>query len=149
EYPGYGAVVAREKGYQNGMPPYAILGGMPNNHGGGGYMGTVYNPFSIGGDPNNADFSVEDVSPPAGVDVLRLDRRRILRTALDNWQRGKESSKASQTMDEFYARAYSLITSPIAKKAFNLKEEPDKTRDLYGRNTFGQSCLLARRLVEA
>lgn len=150
EYPGYGAVVAREKGFQNNMPPYAMFGGMPNMHGGGGYMGATYNPFIINGDANNANFSVQDVAPPNGVDFARLDRRRKMRQALDDWQRNKEtSSKASQTMDEFYQRAFSLVTSPDAKKAFNLKEEPNKLRDEYGRNTFGQSCLLARRMVEA
>jgi uncharacterized protein (DUF1501 family) len=74
----------------------------------------------------------------------------MLRGALDDWQRDKETaSKATETMDAFYTRAYDLVTSPIAKKAFNLKEEPDKLRDEYGRTTFGQSCLLARRLVES
>jgi hypothetical protein len=150
EYPGYGSVLAREKGFQNDMPPYILMGGLPFNHGYGGYMGAVYNPFQINGDPNDRNFSVQDVAAPNGVDVLRLDRRRMLRAALDDWQRDKETaSKAAQTMDEFYARAYSLITSPVAKKAFNLKEEPDKLRDEYGRHNFGQSCLLARRLVEA
>lgn len=150
EFPGYGSVLGREKGFQNAMPPYVMFGNMPNMHGGGGYMGAVYNPFIINGDPNNKDFSVQDVSPPGGVDVLRMDRRHLLRESLDNWQKSKETaSKASQTMDEFYTRAYDLVTSPIAKKAFNLKEEPDKVRDEYGRTYFGQSCLLARRLVEA
>ena len=150
EYPGYGSVIAREKGFQNGMPPYVMFGGMPNNHGGGGYMGAVYNPFIINGDPNNKYFSVEDVRPPNGIDVLRLDRRRMLRGALDDWQRDKETaSKAAETMDAFYDRAFDLVTSPIAKKAFDLKDEPDKLRDEYGRTSFGQSCLLARRLVES
>lgn len=113
-------------------------------------MGAVYNPFIINGDANSPTFSVQDVAPPNGVDFARLDRRRMMRQALDDWQRDKEtSSKASQTMDEFYHRAFSLVTSPDAKKAFNLKEEPAKLRDEYGRNTFGQSCLLARRMVEA
>ncbi|HEV2473775.1 MAG TPA: DUF1501 domain-containing protein [Chthonomonadales bacterium] len=150
EYPGYGAVIAREKGFRNGMPPYALMGGLPFTHGGGGYMGSVYNPFLINGDPNNGNFSVEDLSPPGGVDNIRMDRRHMLSEALDDWQRNKETaSPATRAMDEFSARAYALVTSPIAKKAFNLKEEPDKLRDQYGRNYFGQSCLLARRLVEA
>ncbi|HLJ56656.1 MAG TPA: DUF1501 domain-containing protein [Chthonomonadaceae bacterium] len=150
ECPGYGSVIAREKGFQNAMPPYTMFGPMPNMHGGGGYMGAVYNPFVINGDPNNAGFSVQDVAPPPGVDSLRMDRRHLLRDALDDWQRNRETaSKSAQTMDEFYQRAYTLVTSPIAKKAFDLKSEPAKVRDAYGRHTFGQSCLLARRLVEA
>jgi hypothetical protein len=127
-----------------------MMHGLPFNHGYGGYMGAIYNPFLINGDPNDQNFSVRDVAPPNGVDVVRLERRQLLRDALDNWQRGKESApKATQTMDEFYHRAYSLVTSPEAKKAFNLKEEKDEVRAEYGRNHFGQSCLLARRLVEA
>jgi uncharacterized protein (DUF1501 family) len=150
ECPGYGSVIAREKGFQNAMPPYTMFGGMPNMHGGGGYMGAVYNPFIINGDPNSAGFSVQDVAPPPGVDTIRMDRRHLLRDSLDQWQHDKETaSKSAQTMDEFYQRAYSLVTSPVAKKAFNLKDEPDKVRDEYGRHSFGQSCLLARRLVEA
>jgi uncharacterized protein (DUF1501 family) len=150
EYPAYGAVLAREKGFYGAMPPYALLGGYPFNHGSGGYMGAIYNPFLIDGDPNNPHFSVQDVSAPNGVDIVRLDRRRRLREALDNWQKNKDTAhKSAQTLDEFYARAYDLVTSPEAKKAFNLKDEPDKIRDAYGRNYFGQSCLLARRLVEA
>lgn len=150
EYPAYGSVLAREKGYQHDLPPYVMMNGLPFNHGHGGYMGAIYNPFLLNGDPNDPNFSVRDVAPPGGVDVIRLDRRRMLRDALDDWQRDKERApKAAQTMDEFYQRAYSLVTSPEAKKAFHLKEEPDKVREEYGRTHFGQSCLLARRLVEA
>jgi hypothetical protein len=150
EYPGYGAVVAREKGYQNAMPPFVSFGGLQFNHGGGGYMGDQYNPFIINGDPNNPGFTVNDITPPGGIDQARMERRQLLRTALDDWQRNTETAApAALTMDEFYQRAYALVTSPAAKKAFNLHEEPDKLRDAYGRNYFGQSCLLARRLVEA
>lgn len=149
-YPGMGSVVAREKGFQNNIPPSVMFGGLPSGYGGGGYMGAVYNPFIINGDPNNPNFSVQDVSPPSGIDTLRMGRRRLLRDRLDQWQRDTETaSKAAQTMDTFYERAYSLVTSPVAKKAFRLQEEPDRVRDAYGRHNFGQSCLLARRMVEA
>lgn len=150
EYPGYGSVVAREYGPQNGLPPYVNFGGLQNGHGGGGYMGAVYNPFNINGDPNNPNFSVQDVAPPNGVDMERIARRRSILESLDTFQRQQEAKqKIVQTMDEFYAQAYDLVTSPVAKKAFDLKQEDDKIRDLYGRHSFGQSCLLARRLVEA
>ncbi len=150
QYPAFGSVIARENGFGSGMPPYVMFGGLAFGYGGAGYMGAVYNPFGISGDPNNDGFSVADISPPAGVDAIRLERRRVLRDALDNWQRGKEASaRGLKSVDEFYARAYSLVTSPSAKQAFNLKDEPAKVREEYGRNRFGQSCLLARRLVEA
>jgi uncharacterized protein (DUF1501 family) len=142
-------VVGRERGYQKGLPPYAILGGLPFGYGGAGYMGAVYNPFNVGGNPNSKEFSVKDVSPPSGVTLERVDRRRAMLAALDTFQRQTERAAAVQTMDQFYERAYGLITSPLAKKAFSLSEEKDALRDEYGRHTFGQSCLLARRLVEA
>src|SRR4051812_34601994 len=148
-YPAYGSVVAREKGFRNGLPPYAHLGGLPFGYGTAGYMGSVYNPFEIRGDPNAKKFSVRDVTPPNGVDFARIERRRAVLSVIDDQQRRLEAARPIRTMDEFYARAYDMVTSPVAKKAFNLHEEPDKLRDDYGRHTFGQSCLLARRLVEA
>lgn len=149
-YPAYGSVIARERGYRNALPPYVIMGGLPFGYGGAGYMGAVYNPFNIGGDPNRKEFSVRDVTPPSGITLERVDRRRAMLAALDTFQRNVETAAESlRTMDQFYERAYSLMTSPLAKKAFNLAEEPETLRDEYGRHTFGQSCLLARRLVEA
>jgi len=149
-YPAYGSVVAREKGFQNGMPPYVLFGGLPFGYGGGGYMGDIYNPFQVSGDPNAASFSVRDVTPPAGVNLARIANRRDMLEIVDTFQRDTETAaKQVQTMDKFYERAYDLVTSPIAKKAFNLSLEPDKLRDEYGRHSFGQSCLMARRLIEA
>jgi hypothetical protein len=149
-YPAYGSVLTRERGYKNALPPNVLMGGNPNGYGGAGYMGAVYNPFQVTGDPSSKEFSVRDVTLPAGVVQARLDRRHAMLAALDTFQRNLETqATAVRTMDQFYERAYSLITSPVAKKAFNLAEEPDKLRDDYGRHRFGQSCLLARRLVEA
>ncbi len=149
EYPGYGSVLAKEKGGIGAIPPYAHIGGLPNNHGGAGYLGAVYNPFIVGGDPNDQNFSVRDVAAPYDVDAVRMSRRRGLRDALDRWQRDKEhAAKAALTTDAFYAKAFDLVTSPEAKKAFTLSDEPAKLREEYGRTQFGQSCLLARRLVE-
>lgn len=149
-YPAYGSVVAREKGFREGMPPYVHLGGLPFGYGTAGYMGAVYNPFLITADPSAAQFSVRDVTPPSGIDFDRIERRRGVLSAVDDFQRGTERRAGSlKTMDEFYTRAYDLVTSPAARKAFNLKEEPDKMREAYGKHAFGQSCLLARRLVEA
>src|SRR5579862_3760311 len=73
-YPAYGAVYARVKGYRNGMPPYAIVGGVAQ-YTGGGYMGSAYNPFNVGGDPNSDGFSVQDVTPPGGMKMARVLRR--------------------------------------------------------------------------
>lgn len=148
-YPAYGSVVAREKGFRNGMPPYAIVGGV-GQYTGGGYMGAVYNPFNVGGDPNAEGFTVKDVSLPGSVSADRLARRRSVLDEVDQFQRHAEQAQRTvQTIDQFYTRAFDLVTSPVAKKAFHLKEEDPKLRDAYGRNSFGQGCLLARRLIEA
>lgn len=148
-YPAYGAIYGREKGFRNGMPPYAIVGGV-GQYTGGGYMGAVYNPFNVGGDPNSDSFSVKDVTPPGGVNMDRFARRRSALDAIDQFQRSAETSQRGvQALDQFYARAFDLVTSPVAKKAFDMKEEDAKLRDNYGRNSFGQACLLSRRLIEA
>jgi hypothetical protein len=148
-YPAMGAVYAREKGFRNGMPPYAIVGGI-GQYTGGGYMGAVYNPFNVGGDPNADSFSVKDVTPPSGVAGERSVRRRTVLEAVDRFQKDAELAQRSvRATDEFYARAFDLVTSPVAKKAFDIKEEDAKLREEYGRNSFGQACLLARRLIEA
>jgi len=148
-YPAYGSVYAREKSYRNGMPTYAIVGGV-GQYTGGGYMGSVYNPFNVGGDPNSDTFSVKDVTPPAAVNADRISRRKGVLDAVDQFQRDAElAQRGVRTMDQFYSRAFDLVTSPVAKKAFDIKQEDAKLREKYGRNGFGQSCLLARRLIEA
>ena len=148
-YPSFGALYAREKGYRNSMPPYAIIGGMAQ-YTGGGYMGAGYDPFNVGGDPNSANFSVKDVSLPANFKSERFSRRRAMLDSVDRFQRNAELAHHTvREMDQFYQKGFDLITSPVAKKAFNLNEEPKELRDKYGRTSFGQGCLLARRLVEA
>ena len=148
-HPAYGSVYGREKGFRNGMPPYALVNGAPQ-YMGGGYMGAVFNPFNVGGDPNSDSFSVKDVTPPGGVNSDRVARRRNVLAAVDQFQReGELAQRSVQAMDQFYGRAFDLVTSPVAKKAFDIKQEDAKLRDRYGRNSVGQSLLLARRLVEA
>ena len=93
---------------------------------------------------------MKDVTLPQGVDEARLDARRDLLSQLDRLQRNAESSSDPvHGLDSYVEKAYSLVTSPQAKAAFDIKQEDAKTRDAYGRTRFGQQCLLARRLVEA
>ncbi len=148
-YPSFGSIYSREKGFRNGMPPYAIVGGM-GQYTTAGYMSAIFNPFNVGGDPNSDTFSVKDVTPPGGVNADRVTRRKSALDTIDLFQRDAErSQRGVQAMDQFYQRAFDLVTSPGAKKAFDLKQEDAKLRDQYGRNPFGQGCLLARRLIEA
>jgi hypothetical protein len=149
-YPAYGSVISHEMGWQSSLPPYVILTGEAAPYTGGGYLGSAFNPLLVKADPNAANFAVEDVAIPSSVGPDRTGRRRSLLAQLDAWQR--QTEKAASTVGErnhFYQQAYDLITSPAAKKAFNLNEEPEKLRDSYGRHRYGQSALLARRLVEA
>ena len=150
-YPAMGSVVAREMGGVGPMPPYiAIPGsGFAFGYAQSGYLEAAFNPFSVGGDPNDKNFSVRDVALPDGLTMERLDGRKTLLAAVDGAFRRFEKTAESRSRNEFYQRAYDMISSPDAKKAFNLHEEKDEVRDRYGRHTFGQGCLLARRLVES
>lgn len=152
-YPTYGAVMSRELGYRNGMPPYVQLGNSIDQRFGGGlpgYAGSEHNPFIIQEDPSKADFSIDGVSLPNGLTSTRFSRRERMLQKLDNWQK-KIETKGNDVgaMNSFYDKAFSMVTSPAAKRAFDLSQEPVKVRERYGMNKFGQSCLLARRLVES
>jgi uncharacterized protein (DUF1501 family) len=150
----YGSVVARERGYRNGMFPFVQLGRNIDrrfNGGVAGFLGDQYNAFEVHEDPNAARFHVRDLSIPDQAERERLERRYSMLNEVDNYQRRIEANtgQAVQARDAFYERAHALITSPAAKRAFDVDQEPDRVRDLYGRNTLGQSMLLARRLIEA
>jgi len=150
-HPTYGSVVAKELGYRNGMPPFVQLGGNIDrrfNGGVAGYLGHEFNPFEIAEDPAQRNFNIDGVALPGGVTLDRFKRRRTMLEQVNHWQKGVESGPV-QAMDAFYEKAFDMVTSPRAKKAFNLAEETNAVRDSYGRNRFGQSCLLARRLVES
>lgn len=150
-YPSYGAVVGRELGEKRaGLPPYMLFAGRGTGAEGPGYLGAGHQPFAIAGDPASPTFTVRDVTPPGGVSAPRFARRQRMIAALDQFQREAEvRAPLAGTLEQFVGRAYSLITSPAAKQAFQLNEEKPALRDRYGRNTLGQSCLLARRLIEA
>jgi uncharacterized protein (DUF1501 family) len=151
-FPCYGSVVARERGYHDGMFPFVQLGrNIDRRFNGGiaGFLGDEFNPFEVPDDPNAPTFKVRDLSVGSDADKVRLRRRYAMLRDFD--RRQKEAEESSQTVkarDSFYEKAHALITSPAAKKAFALDTEPERLRDRYGRTTFGQSCLLARRLIE-
>ena len=152
-YPCYGSVIAHERGYRDNMPPFIQLGNEVDRlffGGTAGYLGIANNPFEIPGDPNDEKFSVRDVTPPGGINLTRVNLRREALSAIDTFQRAADQQSASlAAIDEYYESAFGMITSPQTQKAFDLEEETPKLRDAYGRTKFGQSCLLARRLIEA
>ena len=152
-YPCYGSVVAKELGPKTVMPPFVQIGtNVDRSFSGGlaGILGLGYNPFELPGDPNNKNFKVRDVSPYGGMKLDRIARRREALRRLDQFQRDVEArADALAAMDAYYESAFAMITSQSTQEAFDLAKEKDAMRDRYGRTTFGQSCLLARRLIQA
>ena len=148
QYPSIGSVVSEELGQRTELPPYICVPSMPNEYAGSGFLSDRFGPFSLGSDPAEGNFAVRDLNAPGDVDHERFERRRRMLDAVAAHFREVETSDAISTMDEFYQRAYSLLSSDKARDAFNLKAEPDAIRDEYGRNAAGQRMLLCRRLVE-
>jgi uncharacterized protein (DUF1501 family) len=114
-----------------------------------GFLGKAYDPLWVLSDPNAPGFNAEELSPPPDVDVERLDDRRAILQELDSRSRLADRAALVSGMTGYQARALDLLASPATKRAFALGEEPPAVRDRYGRTTYGQSVLLARRLVEA
>lgn len=151
-FPCFGSVVAKERGYQGGMLPFVQLGKYIDrrfNGGVGGFLGDQFNPFEVPDDPSSAAFKVRDLALASAAERLRLERRYSMLADLENYQKTVETSEVVKARDEFYEKAHGIITGPAAKKAFDLASEPVKVRERYGKNSLGQGCLLARRLVEA
>ncbi|MCA8997113.1 MAG: DUF1501 domain-containing protein [Planctomycetaceae bacterium] len=121
----------------------------PTNYTGPAYLGDAYSPFEVKGDPNKPDFVVPNIGLSDQGEVAHLSRRSSLRETLDTLDRAFDKAGELEALDEFESQAMTLLTNPATKEAFDLSQEDDRTRDRYGRNTWGQQLLLARRLVEA
>ncbi len=147
KHPVYGSVVARELGSRNGVPPFVVI---PHKDicADAGFLGPSYDPF-IAGDPSTEKYSVQDLTLPTGLGLEEAQGRASLLSALDARLESVEKSRLVEGMDHFYQKALDLVSSPQAKRAFDLGAEPDTLRDAYGRTTGGQGALLARRLIEA
>jgi hypothetical protein len=130
------------------MPATLINSGVPFPSQNAGFLGGAYDPLAIRSDPSAPGFTVEGLTLPQSTPLPRLGGRRGLRQQLDSFARGAEAAATVRTMDSCYQRAFDLIVSPVARVAFDLAAEPARVRDRYGRTPFGQSLLLARRLVE-
>ena len=149
EHPALGAVVSHEFGPRKNLPPYVAVPGA-NEYGGTGYLGSQYGPFGIGSDPARNGYKVRDLMLPPGVDDRRFSTRREIRGVVDDHFRTQaKNAEALGAMDEFYQRAYALISSPEARDAFDIGKEKPATRQMYGTTDAGPRFLLARRLVEA
>ena len=154
KHPHMGSVISRLYGSKGDLPSSILLPvgigntGTSTPHGQeSAYLGSAHQPFILGSDPARSDFKVADLETPSGQSELRVESRRNLLKEIDQLQRQVETSSTLER-DTAYARAFNLLTSPETKKAFDLGSESPQLRDRYGRNTFGQSCLMARRLIE-
>lgn len=149
-FPGLGAVVSYFKGYDAGyeglIPPYIVLTEPQGRFSEAGFLGPRYKPFATGGDPANAVFEVEGIVSP-GISEKQQRARRSLLGQLNTLGGALPGDSTLKTVVDSEEQAYELILGD-AGKLFDLNQEKDEIRDLYGRNTFGQSCLMARRLVE-
>lgn len=147
--PSVGSVAARMRGANRpGLPAYVTVPSNPPAAN-AAYLGAAYNPFTAAGDPNDANFSVRDLQAPKRIDTARLAKRRELLATFDRMRREADASGTARGMDRFYDEAFEIVTGQAAREAFDLNKEDPKLRERYGRHTWGQSCLLARRLVEA
>jgi hypothetical protein len=149
-YPSVGAVVSLFKGYQAGyqglIPPYIVLTEPQGRFSEAGFLGSRYKPFATGGDPAQSRFAVEGVVAQ-GISDQRQQARREYLGKLNTLERALPDEAQLAASREAERQAYDLILGD-AGKVFDLSEEKAELRERYGRNTFGQSCLVARRLVE-
>lgn len=149
-HPSMGSVAAKERPAPHGLPGYFSMPSMSRS-GGPNFLGAKYAPFVVSNDPNSKNFRVRDVELPGGINELRFQSRRDLRHLTDRLPRYEDPATADPVgaVDQYYEQGYELITTPAAQKAFDIDSEPEALREAYGRNSFGQRALLARRLVEA
>ena len=149
KFPSFGSVISHELGVRNNLPPYVAIPSQPAQDAGSGYLSSAYAPFSLGSDPANPGFRVQDLQLPGNVTPDRFASRRKMLDAVNDHFAGKEKADNLEAMDTFYQRAYGLISSEKARAAFDINAEDAKIRDTYGRNAAGQRLLMARRLVES
>jgi len=153
-YPAYGSIVDKLAPLRGDMPtfvsyPHVLADGSitPGQH--ASFLGKAHDPLFFTQDPNDPNFSLPELSLPADLSLERLQSRRELQKLIDQQSRLLDYSAAAKGLDAYYEKALTMLNSPRLRKAFDLASEPEKVREAYGRTTYGQGCLLARRLVEA
>ena len=148
-HPSFGSVVSHNRIVKHGLPAYVSTPRMSRS-GGPNFLGAQHAPFVISDNPDSKGFRVRDVSLPKDLEDGRAKSRVELRKSLDRMRRITDTAAEDPAIafDDYYAKAFDLITSDEAQKAFDISHEPDEVREKYGRNDFGQRLLLARRLTE-
>jgi hypothetical protein len=152
--PAYGSLVSYLRPAPTGTAtfvalPHVIADGSitPGQH--ASFLGKTHNPLLITRDPNQPNFRLPELSLPADLTVERLEHRRSLQEIIDAQSRLLEYSLLARGIEENFQKAVTLLLSPSFRKAFDLSQEPRSLRERYGRTTYGQACLLARRCIEA
>ncbi len=161
DFPNFGSNIVRLKPPEAPMLPFVMMprplqeSNVVGKAGTAGFLGRAYDPYYLypAGDDMDMEkmerINVDDLKLRPELTTARLERRARIRDMINSGMPAVEKAVAKYDLDEYYEQALNLILSGRARDAFDLKKESAETRDLYGRNTFGQSCLLARRLVEA
>jgi len=155
EHPHPGAVLAKLKGPKGAAAPHVILptpmgptgGNLPHGQS-AGYLGKQFDPLVLNADPSKKDFKVADLLPPDYITAVRSERRQALREAVDDAVKAFETNPNAKLLDSNFSQAYTLMSSKEAREAFDVNAEPEAVRQKYGMNKFGQSCLMARRMLE-
>jgi uncharacterized protein (DUF1501 family) len=156
EHPHIGCALGYLKGQRGEVPAHVLLprpigstgGNLPHGQS-AGYLGKQFDPFILNADPSDPKFKVPDLLPPEYISAIRTERRQKMRNAVDGALSAFEKSAQAKQLDDNFNLAYRLMSSKQAREAFALDQEPAAIRDRYGRTRFGQSCLMARRLIEA
>ena len=154
DWPAYGSTVAMLRQQRDGIPthvtiPQPLIQGAlvwPGQH--AGFLGAKFDPFQVNSDPNEDEFHISGLQLPTGLSVERLENRHMLLEQLRGSQEGLDRWASKQDFNRYQESAYAMLTSSHFSRAFQIQKEPDSVRDRYGRNTMGQTLLLARRLVE-
>lgn len=154
--PHLGSVLAKFLGpRRKGLPAYVTVPELispvgpprPGQH--AGFLGAAYDPYRVESDPSLPDYSPGELRLAADLDLTRLQDRQGLLEIVNRQARALASNDSAATMDPYLVQAFDLVSSPAAQAAFDIEKEPPEVRERYGRHTFGQSVLLARRLIEA
>ena len=155
-HPHMGSVLGKLRGPKGDVPPHVLLPRPIGNTGGNmphgqdaGYLGKAHDPFVLNADPAEPNFEVPDMLPPDYISAVRIKRRRKWRDMIDDAVKHFEEVPDAKLLDTTFHQAYTLMSSKKARAAFDLTRESDDTRKRYGWNRFGQSCLMAKRLIEA
>ncbi len=153
-FPCYGSVASRCLPAATEMPafvayPHVMRDGIVTAGQRATFLGKAHDPLLVTQDPNADGFGLPELSLPGGLSLERLQNRRELQQLIDSQAKLADYSAEVRGMDDYYTRALGMLHTNKVRQAFDLSHEPKKLRDAYGRTTYGQSCLLARRLVEA